>query len=211
VIQVKGRGANIVVDDAELNAGNGILLQLMENDDPNKAGGRDRAHEDGAENGPQGGPPSGGGPGGPGGESFSSDVVATFSNMVLEGDIVNSMTARGNVIVTIQDAAITGAVTTAACRPKVDIYGATLSRETCQYIGEVANTYCATGEAYGMQLTLENAIWTVGQTSWLNRLTILENAYIKAPEGRRVKMTVDGVETEIKPGTYEGQIKMAVL
>lgn len=217
-IQIKGRGANIVVDNAELNSGNGIILQLMENDDPNKAGGRDRAHEGEAAGGAargglpggnsQGDPPSGGGPGG--GETYSTDVVATFKNVTLKGDIVNSMTARGDVIVTFKDASITGAITTAACRSKADIDGRKLSRETCYYIGDVVNTYCATEDAYGMKVFLENASWIVDETSYLNRLSISKGADITAPEGCGVRMTVNGIDTTIKPGEYEGNIVLTV-
>lgn len=218
-IQVKGRGANILVDNAKLNAENGIILQLMENDDPNKAGGRDRAHEGeetgqgGGQGGPppgggQGAPPSGGGPGG--GETFSTNVVATFRNATLNGDVINSMTARGGMIVTFQDAAITGAITTAACRSRADVDGKKLSQETCHYIGDVVNTYCATDDAYGMKVSLENASWVVDETSYLNELSISNDASVSAPGGSRVKMTVDGVETPIKPGKYEGNIVLAV-
>jgi hypothetical protein len=218
-IQVKGRGANILVDNAQLNAENGIILQQMENDDPNKAGGRDRAHEGeeagrgGGQGGPppgggQGAPPSGGGPGG--GETFSTNVVATFRNVTLKGDVINSMTARGDMMVTFQDAAITGAITTAACRSRADVDGRKLSRETCHYIGDVVNTYCATDDAYGMKVSLENASWIVDETSYLNELSISSDATVSAPGGFGVKMTVDGIDTPIKPGKYEGKIVLAV-
>ena len=120
------------------------------------------------------------------------------------------MTARGNVIVTIENAAITGAITTATCRSKADVDGKKLSRETYYYIGDVVNTYCATGDAYGMEATLENTSWVVNETSYLNRLSISNSAKITAPEGRSVRMTVDGVETVIKPGKYEGNIVLIV-
>jgi hypothetical protein len=190
----------------------------MENDDPNKAGGRDRAHEGetavgGAQAGPpsdapQGGSPSGGRPGG--GETFSTDVVATFRNVTLNGDIVNSMTARGSVIVTFEDASITGAITTATCKSKADVDGKELSQETLYYIGDVVNTYGATGDEYGMEVTLENASWVVDETSYLNRLTLSEDARITAPEGHSVKLTVNGVDAAIKPGEYKGNIELTV-
>ena len=40
----------------------------------------------------------------------------------------------------------------------------------------------------------------------LERLTIGEGAVIKAPEGKSLTMTVDGVETGTDPGTYKGNI-----
>jgi hypothetical protein len=48
--------------------------------------------------------------------------------------------------------------------------------------------------------------WEVAETTSLKSLTIAEGAVIKAPEGKDITMTVDGVETGIAPGTYKGDI-----
>ena len=53
--------------------------------------------------------------------------------------------------------------------------------------------------------------WTVDKTTKLDVLTIAEriddeDVPINAPEGYSVTMTVDGVETPIKAGTYTGEI-----
>jgi len=70
-IQVKGGSATITVDNAKLNPGNGIILQMMANDDPNQMGGGMPGGQGGGPGGsaPQGGAPAAGGPGGgaPGG------------------------------------------------------------------------------------------------------------------------------------------------
>jgi hypothetical protein len=86
VILVKTASPTIVVDNSTLTSGTGIILQAMNNDDPNM---------------------SGGAPG--------SALNATFSNMQGEkamiGDIVNAMS--GTVNITFENATITGAITTA--------------------------------------------------------------------------------------------------
>lgn len=142
-IQIKGGSADIVVDNAKLNPGNGIVLQVMANDDPymssmfggGPGGGapgggmpgggmpggtvpQEGAPGGGAPGGapPQGGAPGAGGPGGGapgGGGSASKDVNATFSNMTLAGDIINANTASGALTVTFKNAIITGAISTA--------------------------------------------------------------------------------------------------
>ncbi len=67
-IQCKGGGTDIVVDNAKLNPGNGIILQMMANDDPNQMGGGGGPGGAPGAGGPGGGAPAAGGmPGGPGG------------------------------------------------------------------------------------------------------------------------------------------------
>lgn len=51
-----------------------------------------------------------------------------------------------------------------------------------------------------------DSTWTVTNDSYLGSLTLADSASIKAPEGYKVKMTVDGKDTEIKAGTYTGKI-----
>ncbi len=52
--------------------------------------------------------------------------------------------------------------------------------------------------------------WLVSETTRLSELTIAEGASVIAPEGHSVTLTVDGVETGIKPGTYKGDIVLTV-
>src|SRR5271168_2207259 len=97
-IQVKGRGTQIIIDDAKINAANSIILQAMINDDPMA--------------------PTGPFPGAPGsadapGSAVSSAVTATFRNVALKGDIINSRTSQGDMGLTFENARITGSITTA--------------------------------------------------------------------------------------------------
>jgi hypothetical protein len=86
VILVKTASPTIVVDNATLTSGTGIVLQTMNNDDPNMSG-----------------------------SAPSTVLNATFSNMqgekAMNGDLVNAM--NGTVNITFKNAAITGAITTA--------------------------------------------------------------------------------------------------
>jgi hypothetical protein len=89
VIQVRGRGGEILVDGAVLNTESGVVLQAMPGGDP--------MHEPGGENG--------------------GSVNAVFRNTVLTGDIINSRTDAGPMNVIFENATITGAITTAAMEP----------------------------------------------------------------------------------------------
>lgn len=249
-IQVKSSAPDILVDGATLNSKNGILLQAMMNDDPNAGGGSAAGGPPGGgampegempggapDAGPQGGPSmgglptQGGMPGGagdvmpPGGMPMpaaggSGDIKATFRNVTLTGDIITSMTELGDMIVSLESATITGAITTAAWKTQAEIenvdisaHGA-FSTEGYGYaylIGRGIRTYCETDGPHGLKLFLDgNSSWVVAETSWLTGLTVAEGATVKAPEGSRVTLAVDGRETPIGAGVYEGRISLTV-
>lgn len=234
VIQIKGGSTDIVVDNAKLNPENGIILQMMANDDPYMSSMSGGGPGGGA---PQGGPPGGGDmPGGaagapagapqgggmPGGalgaqdgtSSPSKDVNATFSNMSLKGDIINAYTASGDLTVNFKNAIITGAITTSTIEHPLGPNGEEVTMEHPELyylIGEVTNTYCATDEKFGVSVSLDaDSSWVVDKTSYLTVLTIADSAAISAPEGYSVTMTVDGFKKAIKAGIYKGKIVLTV-
>jgi hypothetical protein len=218
-IQLKSPSHNIVVDNAQLNAENGIIIQAMPNDDPNS-----RASHGSAEGARSGGAPEGreGGsaprPEGVEGTAVptvvSSDINATFKNVTLKGDIINGNTASCPLNVTFEKSTITGAITTATVTLAIGPNGEEITMKTPQLyklIGEVKNTYCATNDKYGVAVSLDsNSTWIVDKTSFLTSLTIAKDGAITAPKGFKVVMTVDGVGKEIKAGTYSGKIVLAV-
>jgi hypothetical protein len=194
VIQVKGsRGATIVVDNAQLNTEKGIILQTMKNDDPNML---DRNKVDGT-------------------EGDTRDVNATFSNTMLDGDIINGFTASGSVNVTFKNATIAGAITTATTEHLL-MNGEEITMETPEYyyfIGEVKNTFGARPEdRHGVSVSLgAGSKWIVDRTSYITSLTIDNGAVVTAREGCSVTMTVDGVKKTIGAGSYKGQIVLTVV
>lgn len=52
--------------------------------------------------------------------------------------------------------------------------------------------------------------WLVDETTHLYDLTIAEGAALKAPEGKFIAMTVDGIGCDPKPGRYHGDIILTV-
>jgi hypothetical protein len=56
----------------------------------------------------------------------------------------------------------------------------------------------------------KDCVWTVTGTSYLTSLTVARGAAIKAAEGKTLTMTVDGVKTEIAPGTFTGKIVITI-
>jgi hypothetical protein len=214
LLQLKSPGHNIVVDNAQLLAQNGIIIQTMANDDPNMRGGVPMS-ESGARGGamPEGGAPGGALRGGemPGG---TKETNATFSNMTLNGDIINGNTAAEPVNITLKSATITGAISTAIVAHTLGPNGEQITMKTPELyklIGEVTNTYCATKDKYGITVSLDaGSKWVVGKTSYITGLNVAEGASITAPEGNKVTMTVNGSEKGIRPGTYKGNIVLRV-
>ncbi|MDB9823438.1 right-handed parallel beta-helix repeat-containing protein, partial [Deltaproteobacteria bacterium] len=157
-IQMKSPDHNIVVDNAQLNPENGIIIQTMANDDPNMAG---RGRREGGM--PEGEMPEGGIPGGAPGGGFpadggipdggrsggSNDTKATFSNVILNGDIIHGDTYSGAMDVNFENATITGAITTATIKHALGPNGEEITMQTPELyylIGEVSNIFGATDD-----------------------------------------------------------------
>jgi hypothetical protein len=228
-IQLKSPSHNIIVDNAQLNTENGIIIQMMPNDDPNgRASHSSGAPAAGGRGGDSGGAPGGAPAGGESGNAprpegptgtavpivVSPDVNATIKNVNLKGDIINGNTASCPLNLTFEKATITGAITTAIVTLAMGPNGEEITMKTPQLyklIGEVKNTYCATSEKYGLAVTLDaNSSWVVDKTSFLTSLTIAKDGSISAPRGYKVTMTVDGAGKEIKAGAYSGKIVLTV-
>lgn len=213
IMQLKSPGHNILVDNAQLNTENGIIIQTMANDDPFMTGMSGGGMAEGEM--PEGFPPGGGMPGGPpGGESssVSSDVNATFNNVTLNGDIIHGNTYSGAMNVDLENATFTGAITTAAVEHALGPNGEEITMQTPELyylIGEVSNIYGETDDPLTLSLDSDSK-WVVDKTSYLTGLSIAKGATITAPEGYRVVMTVDGVNKSIGAGTYEGRIILTV-
>jgi hypothetical protein len=59
-------------------------------------------------------------------------------------------------------------------------------------------------------LTLNNSTWTVTGTSYLTSLSLGAGSEIKAPQGSKLTMTVDGNPKAISPGSYKGSIVISL-
>ena len=65
---------------------------------------------------------------------------------------------------------------------------------------------CDTKPSGAVKSVDTGSTWEITEITNLSTLTIAEGAAINAPEGYSLTMTVDGVETGIAPGTYEGEV-----
>lgn len=205
----KGQHVTIDVDGsqgASLTPGDGVLLQVMQNDDPGPVMVDGNLVNAGVYHEPTDAPAKE--------DSFDvtavhadSDAVATFRKITLTGDLYNGMREGKNLALTLADSDLTGVVSASTTTHAQD----TISAADYQQLGVVTNT---PGEVVnnGVIVDLTGAsTWTVTGTSYLSSLTVGADAGVAAPAGHTLTMTVDGVPTTITPGqTYTGNVVLTV-
>ncbi|HUN82713.1 MAG TPA: hypothetical protein VMV81_14510, partial [Phycisphaerae bacterium] len=231
VFQLKSSTPKITIDNATLNSKKGIILEMFPNDDPNQmmfaapsGAGAAGGHHSGAAAPAAGGaaPAAGAAPGGaagPGGGAAkakeSEDEFATIKNANLTGDFVNALTAKSALNLSLVNSTVNGAITTATSVHALGKNGEKLVMQdsTALYylIGEVNETYAATNDPHGVNVTLDpTSKWIVAKTSYLTGLSIAPGATVAAPNGSKLTMTVNGVAKPITPGDYKGKIVLKV-
>ena len=265
---IKGCYPNIQVRDSVLNAGNKIILQMIDLDDPGLAG------EGIAVDASVPVPMEGHNPAAPnyhdailfGKEvkDMLTDAQATFENVTLEGDFYNATTngqpvgmvmpsmphdampeggpegpgpegpgpegpggpegpegpggpggmpepghsteVPVNLILTFKNTQVTGVISASTAEHALKFIG----KPDYYQLGMVTNTP-APAVNNGVIVSLDaGSVWTVTGDSYITSLTLAEGAQIAAPAGKTVKLTVNGEETAIQPGSYAGQLLLQV-
>ncbi len=211
---------------ARLTPKNGVLLQLMETDNPGVVVQNGQRLTIGVYHEPKTPPPRA--------NDFdlaalhATDVIANFSNIQLWGDFYNA--ARGanpqvlssaatpggppgakappagrNLILNFDHAGIVGIITSSVAHHSLD----TITAEDYRQLGEVTNTP-ASAINNGVVVSLIHSTWTVTGESHLTNLKIGDNSSVRAPQGATIKMSVDGRPTALDKGSYTGQIDLAL-
>lgn len=231
-VVVKGCAPIIEADNCVLSPGNGIILQVMNSDDPGNPAGYyidpkeddvpDPEHDNKAAR-----------------ETY--DVIATFKDMTVTGDFYNGSTgkkgdtgpkmvmapppgagpegpggpggpgggpgSKGNGYDGVRNMALTfdnAAVTGIISASKALHRVEKVFKDNCEELGEVVNTAQPVVNN-GVIVALKNgAVWTVAGTSYLSSLTIDETSKVIGT------LLVDGKETEPVPGTYTGALTLTL-
>jgi hypothetical protein len=213
VIEVDGAGG------ARLNPRNGVLFQAMDNDDPGPRPIDGLMVNDGVFHDAVG--PVAKVAGFDLAAPHKTDMVATFRKIDLKGDFYNAirsiavgggMDADGgmrpptgvsgsNLILSFEDAGVTGRITASAARHVRN----PIAAADFQWLGEVRNTPQAAINN-GVVVSLRHSTWIVTGTSYLTSLTVDERSVVKTTRGTSPTMKVDGVVVPLKPGTYRGNV-----
>ncbi|WP_329549323.1 hypothetical protein OG548_41230 [Streptomyces sp. NBC_01356] len=204
----KGQQTAITVDGsggARLNPRNGIILQMIELDDPGPVNVDGKMLNTGVYTEPTGDPTKD--------SAFdvtavhTADGAATFSSIALQGDFYNGMRKGKNMVLTFEDSTVQGVISATGAKHHVS----TIDASNFYELGEVTNTVQpAVNNGVVVQLNSGSA-WTVTGTSYLTKLALAAGAAVRAPRGKSVTMTVDGTATAVEPGgTYSGAIVLTV-
>ena len=162
---------------------------------------------------------------GSGTESTGAAPTVLIQNSEMEGDILNTAAMTGDeytatsgpagvgvrtprsLEVTLDASAVTGAISLGQDTWEVTYFAS--GANTMQTIGYAISTELGSfhEEGYGLDLSLTNgSVWTVTEDSCLTALTIDDSSSIAGADGAVVVMTVDGTETPVEAGSYEGEI-----
>ncbi|MHB9864183.1 hypothetical protein [Streptomyces sp. YIM S03343] len=196
----KAKQMSITVDGsqgARLNAGNGVLVQIMETDDPGSMTGtyteptgaadKDSAFDTTAEH--------------------SADATASFTDIELKGDFFNAMRTGKNLVVTFDSTSVEGVISASKSKHAVS----TITSAEWKQINHVTNTAQAAVNNGVIVKLGSGSVWTVTGTSYLTKLVVDADAEVRAPSGKSLVLTVDGTATALAAGTtYSGALTLTV-
>lgn len=208
----KGQQIAVTVDGskgARLSPANGILFQLIDDDDPGPVMSNGVLLNTGVYTQPTGTPVQATGFSTT--TAGSTDAAVTFTGAVLKGDFYNgyrgSAKAGKNMVLTFDDTKITGVISATSAVHHVS----TITSADYLELGEVTNTPQAAINNGAIVSLTGGSEWTVTGTSYLTSLTVAKGAKLTAPKGHKVTVTVDGTATTLVPGTtYTGAIVVSV-
>jgi len=190
---------------AQINPGNGVIMQVISDDEPggaNTMGAADSYDEPTTAPKPIAGF-----------DNTSSDGAATanFSNIDLKGDFYNSvgwgrLNDKLNMVLNLDKSSVTGVISASESHHP----SSTITKANQTEFHEVTDeARPAVNNGVIVNLTNDSK-WIVTGTSYITSLSIADGCVVAAPEGSKVEMTVNGAKREIRPGKYSGKIALTV-
>ncbi len=230
---VKGANTYIECDDAILNPENGVILQVMDSDETGMGGGAFIIPIGEKDKKIRGRDLTVANPTEDVFASFSNMTVKgnlfnSTTNLMANCRVDPDATREGpppmdfgqvrgmgadlqgakNVDVSFTNAKVEGLISCATAAYKEGL--TKISKENCEELGEITCTPAAPVNN-GMIVSLDkNSEWTVTGKCYLTKLQLARGAVVKAPKGKTVKMTVDGVKTDITAGIHTGKIVLTI-
>ena len=205
----KGQQIDVTVDGgngARLNPRDGIIVQIMDNDDPGPVMVDGVLENAGVYTQPTGEPTKD--------STFDvtethdTDSICTFTDIKLHGNFYNGMRGDLNMVLNFSSSQATGVVASTLAEHLVG----TINSGNWWELGNITNTPQAAINNGAIVSLTDGSQWTVTGTSYLTSLTLDNTSSVSASGfGKKVTMTVNGAATAIKPGnTYTGAIILSV-
>lgn len=110
-----------------------------------------------------------------------------------------------NLSVTLKNVSYTGCITASVSKHRVP----KVSKENCEELGEVVNTPGPVINNGVIVALDETSAWTVTGNCYLSSLTVAPGAAVR-PEHGTLTLTVDGKVSELRPGTYTGDVQLTL-
>ena len=206
-----------VSDGAELKPGNGILLQMADNDDElvgvNPA---TRCVFNTEYSEPMGWPSENGSVTG---QSSGEQVTFCASHVELKGSLYNGTGYYGkpahDLQVTLEDGAhLTGAISATETH-HIDEFGkqkASFTSDEYYYIGSVGNRPYFSGHNTVAVTLKGDAQWTVTGDSHVSQLMLTGSSRLEAAPDRQLSVSVDGIPVEpVRDRLYQGHILIQAI
>ncbi|MGW2822377.1 hypothetical protein ACWC24_15410 [Streptomyces sp. NPDC001443] len=204
----KGQQTAISVDGskgARLEPRDGIILQMIELDDPGPVDVGGRMMNVGVYTEPAGDPAKD--TGFDVTAAHPTDGAATFTAIALKGDFYNGVRKGKNMVLTFEGSTVEGVISASGARHRVS----TIDAANFQELGVVTNTVRAAVNNGAVVRLNGGSVWTVTGTSHLTSIALAADAAVQAPRGKRLTVTVDGTATVLGPGTtHTGAIVLTV-
>jgi hypothetical protein len=200
----KGQQISVAVDGSDgaaFNPGDGILVQVMDNDDPGPVMVNGVLENAGVYHQPPGEPARD--------KTFdvsavhATDSVLSFKDISLTGNFYNGMRADLNLVLNFAATQVAGVITATLAEHHVD----TIDAGNWQELGAVTNTaQPAVNNGVIVALT-GGSTWTVTGKSYLTALSLDATSAVTGPRGGKVTVTVNGKAVTLTPGAkYTGAI-----
>ena len=205
----KGQQIDVTVDGskgARLNPRDGVIVQVIDNDDPGPVMVGGVLENAGVYTQPTGEPTKD--------SSFDvtashdTDSICAFTDIQLHGDFYNGMRGDLNMVLNFSSSRVEGVISATLAEHSVD----TIDSSNWWELGKVSNTPQAAINNGAIVSLADGSQWTVTGTSYLTSLTLDATSSVSAKGfGKSVTMTVDGTKTALKAGnTYTGAIVLSV-
>jgi hypothetical protein len=204
----KGQQIGVTVDGgqgARLNPGDGIIVQVIDNDDPGPVIVNGVLENAGVYTQPTGEPARD--------TTFdvtvahATDSVLSFTDIELAGNFYNGMRGGLNLVLNFAASQVKGVITATLATHYVDV----IDSSNWWELGAVSNaSQPAINNGVLVSLT-GGSTWTVTGTSYLTVLSLDATSRVTAPHGRKLTMTVDGTPTAISAdGSHTGAIVLTL-